>query len=257
MTAQDHDKGARMTSSPLPQGRHRIPGPTGVREPLKTNVFERMTDSSCQLLKLFPYEDAGALVPCGAIFAGEPDDGDWGHFFHWNTAEEVTVVYGANGAMLQTGQIFANQKLHGVNSFLRDPKDPDSFAIMTITQHQSDGDDQREAMIYRCQKCHDELLRFEYDATPQGLEGFDPAQWDGSPDDEVPMFPTLWGSAESAARMADPEIHTCRKCGHVNDVFPAAKWGWQRWVTQSRTANRSKAAMRETAATITAQAKGA
>ena len=32
---------------------------------------------------------------------------------------------------------YVTQQLHGVNSFLRDEKDPEAFAVMTITQHQS------------------------------------------------------------------------------------------------------------------------
>lgn len=223
---------------------HRIPKPTGRREPLKTNVFERMVGASSQLLELFPYHDSGAVVPCGAIFTGDPDDGEFGHFFHWNTVEELTVVYGANGAMLQTGQIFANQSLHGVNSFLRDPKDPGAYAVMTITQRQSEEGEQREAIIFRCQKCHQQLLRFEYESTPKGLDGYRPDQWGGTPDDEYPMFSTTWGSAEAAARYNDESVRTCGKCGHVNDEFPEPKWGWTRYVEQSRTTNRSKAALR-------------
>ena len=231
----------------------RIPPPSDTREPLKVNVFERMTDASCQLLALFPYHDAGAMVPCGAIFTGEPHDGEFGHFFHWNTTEEVTVVYGAHGAMLQTGQIFANQKLHGVNSFLRDPKDADAFAVMVITQHQSDEGSQREAIIFRCRKCHEQLLRFDYDATPKGVDGHDPAQWGGTPDDEIPIFATLWGSAEASARFTDESVRTCGACGHVNPEHPEPKWGWQRWVAQARTAERSKATIRAAAAAMTAE----
>jgi len=215
-------------------------------EPLKTNVFERMAGASCQLLALFPYHDAGAMVPCGAIFNGEPDDGEFGHFFHWNTAEELTVVFGANGAMLQTGQIFANQQLHGVNSFLRDPKDPDAFSVLTITQRQSDDEKQREAIIFRCRKCHDQLLRFEYDSTPKGIDGHNPGQWGGGADDDYPVFTTIWGSAEAAAQLNNGSTRTCGKCGHVNDAFPEPKWGWQRSVEQTRTVNRSVAALRAT-----------
>ena len=257
MTTHDDRPVATTGTSPRQETSHRIPGPTGVREPLKVNLYERMADASCQLMKLFPYDDAGAIVPCGAIFTGEPDDGRFGHFFHWNTAEEITAVYGASGAMLQTGQIFANQQLHGVNSFLKDPTDPEAFAVVTVTQHQAEGDDQREAVIFRCQKCHEQLLRFEYDATPKGIEGHNPEQWGGTPDDEVGMFPTLWGGVEAVVKHNDLAVRTCSKCAHVNDEFPELKWGWKRWVDQSRTANRSKSAMRASAAALADQNKGA
>lgn len=225
----------------------RIPPPTGRREPLKVNVFACMAGAASELHALFPYHDAGAMVPCGAVFTGSPADGEFGHFFHWNTVEELTVVFGANGALLQTGQIFANQPLHGVNSFLRDPRDAEAFGVMTITQRQSDVDEQQEAIIFRCAKCHEQLLRFEYDATPKGVPGHSPEQWGGSVDDDHPVFTTTWGSAEAAARLNDDEaVRTCPKCGHVNDEFPEPKWGWQRCVEQTRTANRARATLRAT-----------
>lgn len=227
--------------------RRRIPPPSGAREPLKANIYERMTDASCQLLPLFPYHDAGAIVPCGAIFQGAPG-AEFGHFFHYNTVEEVALVFGASNAMLASGQMFVTQKLHGVNSFLRDPQDPDAFLVISITQHQSEDGEQDEAVLFRCQKCHHELLRFEYDATPKGVDGYDPAQWGGSPDDEIGMFPSLWGSAEAARLLRDESVRTCDECGHVNPEHPEPKWGWQRWVDQSRVANRARAALDDAAA---------
>ena len=90
-------------------------------------------------------------MPCGAVFTGGPDM-EHGHFFHWNTVNEVVVTYGANQAMLAPGQIFVTQQLHGVNSSLRNEKDPEAFAVMVITQHQSTSGDQREAVLARCKK---------------------------------------------------------------------------------------------------------
>ena len=66
--------------------------PTGHREPMKVNVFNFMTGASCQLLPLFPYHDAGAMVPCGAVFTGDPEDSEFGHFFHYNTVQQVAVM---------------------------------------------------------------------------------------------------------------------------------------------------------------------
>ena len=48
----------------------RIPLPRDDRPPLKVNLFERMQGGNCQLMPLFPYEDADSLVPAGAIFRG-------------------------------------------------------------------------------------------------------------------------------------------------------------------------------------------
>lgn len=235
-------------SAAAPEKAPRIPPPSGAPEPLKVNVFDLMTGAACQLLPLFPYHGAGAMVPCGAVFTGDPDDGEFGHFFHYNTVEEVAVTFGANDAMLQTGQIFVTQQLHGVNSFLRTPGNPEAYILMTITQHQNEDGDQGEAILFRCQKCHGQLLRFDYNATPKGVEGHDPTQWGGSPDDEVPMFVTIWGTNKAAEDYSNDEsLRTCPKCGHLNAPHPMPKWGWQRYVEQVRTAELAKRSLRSVA----------
>jgi hypothetical protein len=238
-------------SASAPDKARRIPPPSGACEPLKVNVFDFMTGAACQLLPLFPYHGAGAMVPCGAVMTGDPDDSAFGHFFHYNTVEEVAVTFGANEAMLQTGQVFVTQQLHGVNSFLRDAANPEAFIVMTITQHQGEEGDQAEAILFRCQKCHEELVRFDYDATPKGIEGHDPTQWGGSLDDEVPMFATLWGSDMATIQYSDESARTCPKCGHVNAEHPRHKWGWDRYVSQVRTAESAKRALRSVAESAT------
>ncbi|HMK11809.1 MAG TPA: hypothetical protein VK461_09525, partial [Acidimicrobiales bacterium] len=72
---------------------HRIPPPTGTREPLKVNVYERMQHANTQLVPLFPYYGPGAIVYSGALFRGGPGY-DVGHFFHYNTVDEITFVWG-------------------------------------------------------------------------------------------------------------------------------------------------------------------
>ena len=96
---------------------------------------------------------------------------------------------------------------------------------MTITQHQSEDGDQNEAILFRCQKCHEELLRHEYNATPKGVDGYDPSQWGGSMTDEVPMFTTLWGTNKAAVDYDDESVRTCPKCGHLNAPYPHHKAG--------------------------------
>lgn len=238
-----------MTSTPT--GVRRIPPPSPAREPLKVNVFDMLTGAVSQLQPVFPYHDAGAMVPCGGIFTGDPDDNKFGHFFHYNTVEEVAVTFGANDAMLQTGQIFVTQQLHGVNSFLRNPDNPEAFILMTITQHQSEEGDQNEAILFRCQKCHEQLLRHDYNATPKGVEGHDPSQWGGADDDEVTPFVTIWGSNKAAMDYNDETVRTCPKCGHLNPTHPHHKWGWERYVRQVRTAESGKRALRSAAASAT------
>jgi hypothetical protein len=174
-------------------------------------------------------------VPCGAVLVGGPDM-EYGHFFHWNTVNEVVVTYGANKAMLAAGQVFVTQQLHGVNSFLRDEKDPEAFALMVITQHQSTSGDQREAILARCKKCKAELARHDYDATPHGLPGYDPDSY-GADDDPVRQFATTYQSVEFVALRNSDEGRTCAECGHVNDPFPAERWGWARQAYQTRAAS--------------------
>jgi hypothetical protein len=233
----------------------RIPPPDAIREPLKVNVFEKMSDAACQLLPLFPYVDAGAMVPCGAVFTGEPDDGEFGHFFHYNTAEEIVVTFGGEDAMMQTGQVLVTQQLHGVNSFLRNPTNPDAFNVMTITQHQAEEGDQREAVLFRCRQCHELLHQLDYDATPKGVEGHDPTQFGGSADDERQPFTTIWGTLNASIGYSEDSVRTCGKCGHINGVHPIGKWGWQRYISQTRAAEKARRAIRSAAETTTQTAE--
>jgi hypothetical protein len=145
--------------------------------------------------------------------------------------------------MLATSSIFATQQVHGVNSFLRDPSDPQAYVVVTITQHQEEEGSQEEAVIFRCQKCTAELARIDYDASPPGSSTHNPGQWGGSHDDIVPLFASVWGAVEATDRYNEETTRTCSQCGHVNDELPEPVWGWQRWVDQARVANRARIAM--------------
>lgn len=237
----------KTVAASVPERTRQIPPPSGKREPLKVNVFDLMTGAASQLLPLFPYHDAGAIVPTGSIMTGDPHDSDFGHFFHYNTVEEVAITFGAHQAMLQTGQIFVTQQLHGVNSFLRDSADPEAFILITVTQHQAEEEDQAEAILFRCQRCSEQLVRFDYNATPKGSAGHDPTQWDGHLDDEVQMFATIWGSDRAALEYEPEPARTCPNCGHVSPPHPHHKWGWNRYVAQVRTADSAKRALRAAA----------
>jgi hypothetical protein len=239
MTATTHEKIALQRGD----GAGRIPRPDGSRPPLKANVFKFASGISCSLQPMFPYESAGNLVPCVAVFQGV-DGGHFGQFFHWNSVEEIAVVYGSNKGMLATGSVFATQQLHGVNSFLKEPYDPEAYILITITQRQTETGDQSEAILFRCQKCSHELVNFAYNATPRDIEGHDPEQWGGSRDDAVAMFPTLWGSQHATDQYNESEAaRTCAECGHVNAEFPDHLWGWRRWLAQQRSVNAAKIAL--------------
>lgn len=224
---------------------HEIPPPDPDFEPLKANFFERMAQGGAQLIPLFPYDHAGSIVPCAAALIGGKDKA-YGHFFHWNEADEVTVSYGSRGSVVGAGTIMANQNLHGVNSFLHDEQDPESFTVMTITQHQGEEGEQKEAMIARCKKCKEEIVRHEYNATPHGLEAYD-AQRHGADDVRLRQFATILGSAEFADIRNSDAGRTCAACGHVNDLFPTEPWGWERVVGQTRALNAARRTMLQAA----------
>ncbi|WP_285032729.1 hypothetical protein [Mycolicibacterium sp. lyk4-40-TYG-92] len=215
----------------------RIPPPDGRREPMKASVFERMAKSAANLMPIFPYDEAGAIVPCGTIMFGGPDR-DYGHFFHGNSVSEVCVTFGSNEAMLQSGSIMALQKFHGVNSFLRDQNDPEAFVVATITQRQGEEAGQNEALVAKCKKCKQEIVRLEYPAGPAGAPDFDPTRF-GKADDVYHQFSTLAGSSEFVAIRNSEDGRTCSNCGHVHDLFPNDPWGWQRMVDQTRVVNAS------------------
>ncbi|HEY1293172.1 MAG TPA: hypothetical protein VGJ60_08840 [Chloroflexota bacterium] len=218
---------------------HRIPPPREDRPPLKANIFERMQVGNCQLMPLFPYLDEDALVPCGALFRGAAG-AEWGQFFHQNSVDEVIQVFGAEGATLQTGSIYVTQPLHGVNSFLKNPSNPDAFLVLIITQHQSTGAVQKEAILYRCGKCHELLVKHEYDATPMPRNQ--------APPDEVPTLTTLQGSMDAEATYNEhPDNRHCPKCGYDNPPFPGEHWGWREYIGQTRTVNEARRALEDAA----------
>jgi hypothetical protein len=202
-----------------------IPPPHPERPPMQANAFEAMQRGNTQLMPLFPYLHPGAMVPAGAMILGGPDAG-YGHFFHHNTQDEVVLALACNGAVLSTGQVFVGARVHGVNSFLKNEKDPKSFAIMVITQRQADSGPQTEACSLRCAKCHDEIFLKEFDATPapDALETEYPFV-------SVAVLPSLFAEFNS-----DEARRVCTKCGHVNMPFPVAAWGWDKYAEQSAAA---------------------
>ena len=222
---------------------HRIPPPTGRRQPLKVNIFEKMQFANTQLMPLFPYYGEGAIIPCGATFRGEPGV-EFGHFFHYNTVDEIGIVFGSHNSLVPTGMVHSLPRVHGVNSFLKDPADANSYLLIAITQRQSEGTGQAEAVARRCVKCHEQLARYEYDVTPK------PQPSEGAGEDLLEPFPTLQGSMDAAeAFNADEALRTCPKCGHVNPPFDQDPWGWVKYLRQNWTVNQARRALEELAAT--------
>jgi hypothetical protein len=220
---------------------HRIPPPDGSREPLRTNVFDAMMVANTQLAPLFPYFGEGAMVPAGAIMRGG-EDVTYGQFFHFNTVDEVVIVFGAEGSFTDTGFVFVGANTHGVNSFLKNEHDPKSFNLVTITQRQRVGEEQKEAVTLRCVKCKEIVAQLAFDATPP------PASHRADPQGER-AFVTLINSAQAAAQYNQSEAsRTCNKCGTLNPRFPLERWGWTAYAIQSRTAADARRAFERAAA---------
>ena len=238
------DSPERTALPEISRSRH-IPPPTGEREPLKVSVYERMSKSNAQLQPIFPYDGAGVMVPCGAMLYGG-EEMSYGHFFHWNTESELLASWGTNEAMIPTGALMATQPFHGVNSFLRNEKNPEAYALVTITQRQSSEPGQREALSARCEKCKQDLVKYEYDAAPPGAPDFDPAAF-GKPDDVFRQFSTQFGSEEFIRRRNSDEGRTCANCGHVNYVFDMHPWGWDRFVAKTTVTNAAYHALKNAA----------
>src|SRR6266852_5182252 len=113
----------------------RIAPPAVGKAPLKVNVYQAMQATNTTLLPLFPYLEAGAIVPCGAIFCGGPGR-SFGHFFHTNPLNEVVLILGAHGGNVEAGDVHVLAKTHGVRPDIKDPTDPTSFLIACITQRE-------------------------------------------------------------------------------------------------------------------------
>jgi hypothetical protein len=111
--------------------------------------------------------------------------------------------------------------------------DPEAYALIVVTQHQSVDGDQREALIARCKNCKAELVRHDYNASPFGTPGYEEDRY-GHAVDPVRQFITTLGSAEFAELRNTHQGRTCAACGHVNDPFPERGWGWARQVAQTR-----------------------
>ncbi|WP_156378850.1 hypothetical protein [Microbacterium sp. Root61] len=229
------EDGAAVAVLPdIARTRH-VPAPRGPREPLKVSVYERMSKSNAQLMPIFPYDGAGVMVPCGAMLYGG-EDRFHGHFFHWNTVSELLVAWGSNEAMIPTGSLMATQPFHGVNSFLRDEKKDGAFALVTITQRQSAEAGQREALTAKCEKCRQDLVKFEYASAPEGTPDYDPNAF-GDETDVFPQFSTQWGSQEFVKARNSDEVRTCKNCGHENYWFDQNVWGWDRLYNQTKVSN--------------------
>ena len=207
----------------------RIPMPPEDRPALRANLLNVMQKGGTTLTPLFPYMHPGAIVPAGAIFVGGPGK-DYGQFYHHNSVDEVIIAFVAHEATLETGQIYNGGRVHGVNSFLKDQTKPTSYALFSVTQRQLEEGSQPEAIVLRCKSCNQEVFRGEWDSqTPPGAREL-----------EHP-FPAIMAPRRLMIEYnADPARRTCPSCGHVNEPFPVAAWGWDLYTSQSKAMARAQ-----------------
>lgn len=217
-----------------------IPPPRDDRPPLKANVFEAARSVTCTLAPLFPYLHAGAIVPTIALFWGRPG-GDYGHFEHFNTVDEIVIVFGADGAVgrARTGLVRVNANTHMVGKFLPDPDNAENYSLISITQRQSEAAVQSEGVWFKCEKCQADMQRLDFAWTPVTTPEQERALGAAAP------LETVVRSAEASERYNANRV--CPACGHENRPFPLERWGWDRYAAQTD-------AVRKAHATLTAAA---
>ena len=204
-----------------------IPPPEKGREPMKTNVFRFSQINVSTLSPMFPYIDEGSIVPCVATFRGGPGK-KFGRFQHFNTVDEVVIMFGAKGGRGRPGMVRVGPKLHQVGAPFEDPEDPGSLRVTTITQRQSIGKPQREEYRFACEKCDRRLYLEEVDATPP-KRGTGPGATGGS----VPFTTTIETYEAAKHFNENEEARRCKHCGHQNPPFPIEDWGWDHYVRQA------------------------
>lgn len=216
-----------------------IPPPRADRPPLRANLLQTMQHACTNLVPLFPYMHPGAIVPTGALFIGGPGV-DYGQFYHHNSVDEIIIAFVANEATLQSGQLYNGGRVHGVNSFLKDQTKAGAFALFTVTQRQLDEGPQPESVTLICSACRKQIFEGKFDgATP--------------PDAKVVEHPVAGASEPGTLLLeynADPALRTCSGCGHVNDPFPVAAWGWDRFPKQVQTMRQAKQVLHEAGAGV-------
>ena len=234
-------KGTALKDEPRPANNGTIAAPPDDKIPLKVNIYDFARTATTALNPMFPYYEAGSIVPCIAL--QDPGHrGAMGYFVHYNTVQEVNLCVGTSGSFRVAGGVSVGPTTHPVGEKPGQPSNPDMFYLGVITQRQAVGAAQKEALIFHCDKCGEEIFRRDYGAFefPDTLAG--PA------DSQLIGLPTIaQSSAAAEAFNADAAHRTCKSCGHVSAPFPTAYWGWDHYRRRTAIAVAAKKLMSDAA----------
>jgi hypothetical protein len=197
-----------------------IAPPDPHKPPLLANIFHASRGAVTSQLPIFPYMDDGDITVSGTVFVGGKGS-DTGVFYHFNTRDEIAIIFGAEGAPIRSGDTFTGAREHSVGGYLEHPEDPESVVLLTVIQRQSErGEAQSEAMSWLCSGCQGILLKQSYPAKPTMSRppGFSP-----------PPQSVLEAAKAIKSFNSNVAERTCKTCGHVNEPFPIHMWGWDNY----------------------------
>jgi hypothetical protein len=225
--------------SPASTGLGRIGPPD--REPLKVNVFEFMRATGGKLLPLFPYIDAGSIVPAAALAWGGDPRG-YGSFIHTNSQDEVVIVFASDGTPGRsgTGMARAGNKTHPVGPFFDDPENRERFGLFAITQRQPETGAAKESVWLLCEACKKEVTRVSFEVTPARRGAQEAELGPYAP------FETLPRTAEAFVKFNSSLA--CPHCGHVNKPLPEERWRLVDYVDQTAAVRRAREVLDATCA---------
>jgi 3-hydroxyanthranilate 3,4-dioxygenase len=228
-SARAEKKGGEPRVRPSRTGKLVIVDPAEDKPPLKVNVYEFARMATTALSPMFPCFAPGCIVPCVAL-QNPGERGPMGYFVHYNTVQEVVLSFGTRGSFLVPGGVYVGTYTHGVGQKPGQAGDnPNMMNVSVITQRQAVDGPQREAVMFMCEKCGEEVLRCDY-----GAHEF-PDLLDGDVEPWMIGLPTISQSARAAAKFNESEpTRTCGKCGHVNARFPVDYWGWTEYRRRTR-----------------------
>ncbi len=210
--------------------RHVPEQPVAGKQVIKVDVFETAirTVGVLQLVPLFPYVGDGDVVPCLSPTAGRPDVEPY-QLFHTNEADETMLCLAAQGATVPTGVIMKLAQKHGVNSFLRDPRDPENFNVVIVTIRMKAGENLQEGISFSCPNCHETIFRRDFNVKS------------GPKRKHYAEFYALRHYTEAVKEYnADDANQKCASCGEVAPKYPLHLMGWWQYAENIEIADRGR-----------------